>query len=203
MYPFFLSARANPNPNKINYYSESPLYHAAAGQHFESIQLLLRAKANPNLADKHYQATALHDAIGYSLNTSVVELLLSAHANPNLKNREGNTSLHYAALWPELPKIIKTVQLLLQYGAQVNIINNKGSTPLQLIAINYYEGSYNYSPQVSSRIKKMGRLLVWYHYILLPHFIKQVPEVIPEKAIVYVLASHLALLCAENKTVWS
>ena len=61
--------------------------------------------------------------------------------------------------------------------------------PLQSLATN----------KSSPTTRKMGRLLVWYQYILLPHFIKHVPE----KAHAWAIASHVALICAEQPTIWS
>ena len=84
--------------------------------------------------------------------------------------------------------MLKEAQLLLQYGAQVDIVNNNQYTPLQLLA--------TYPPTL--RVREMGRLFVWHHYILLPHFIKTVP-----REIACIIASHVALLCAEQPTIWS
>ena len=85
--------------------------------------------------------------------------------------------------------MINNGQLLLQYGTQVDTLDNSNRTPLQLLA----------HPKVSPTARKMGRLLVWYHYILLPHFIKHVPE----KAHAWAIASHVAVVCAEHPSVWS
>ena len=143
----------------------------------------------------------LHRIINYSVNVQIVELLLSANANPNLKNKGGNAPLHKAAMWSQTPERIKAIQLLLQYSAQLDDVNNQQKTPLQLLASYYNQNSY--APKIRSNAReiarKMGRLLVWYQYILLPHFIKHVPE----KAHACAIASHVALVCAENKTIWS
>ena len=184
-----LAARADPN--KRNNYRDTPLHNASVKQQCESIQLLLKAKANPNLVDA-YKDTPLHYTITTHVSMRTVELLLSGNASPNLKNIAGNTPLHKAANCSHIPEMIKTAQLLLQYGAQVDIVNNQHYTPLQLLT------TYISTP---SR-RKMGRLFVW-HYILLRDFAKLVPEIIPETAIACAIASQLALHLAEEPTIWS
>ena len=178
---------AGANPNKINWYSCTPLHYAATAQQYESIQLLLNNKANPNLANNSSE-TPLHAAINYFVNPQIVELLLSSKTNPNLQNMYGNTPLHKAVIWPNVSEIVEVAQLLLQYGAQVDIVNNQHYTPLRSLT------TYTLTPG----IRKMGRMLVWHHYILLPHFTKVVP-----KEIACIIASHVALLCAEQPTIWS
>ena len=187
--PILLGAGANPNMRNNN--GNSPLHSAALHSQCKSIQLLLNNKANPNLTN-NYSETPLHYTINPFVNVQIVALLLSAKANPNLKNIHGNVPIHNAVLQP-IPKLIKATQLLLQHGAQVDTVNNSGSTPLQLVIRDYH----------SPIAQKMGRLLVWYQYIFLPHFTNLVPAIIPEKEIAWVIASHLALLCAEQPTIWS
>ena len=181
---------AGANPNKINFFRQTPLHEAAQATEpqYDSIQLSLNAKANPTLVERD-KNTALHYGINSNVSAQTVELLLSAKANTDLKNIYGNTPLHRVTFWPAVADMAKAAQLLLQYGAQVDVVNNNQYTPLQLLA-----------PTKSClHARKMGRLFVWYQYILLPHFIKQVPE----KAHAWAIASYVALECAENKTIWS
>ena len=184
-----LAARAEPN--KRNNDGDSPLRYAVLERQYKSIQLLLKAKAAPNLVNKA-KDTPLHYTITTHVSIPTVKLLLFAKTNPNFQNISGNTLLHKAAIWSEVPEMIKAAQLLLQYGVHVDIVNNQHYTPLQLLTI--------YPPTL--RVRKMGRMLVW-HHILLHDFAKLVPEIIPETAIACVIASHLALHLAEQPTIWS
>ena len=161
-------------PNERNNDGNSPLHIAANEGNCNSIQLLLNNKANPNFVN-YYRQTPLHSAIHYGLNAQALRLLLSANANPNLKNIGGNTPLHKAAMWSEVSEMVKAIQLLLQYGASVDTVNNQQQTPLQLLAYQYLQTTQ----KVKFFAQKMGRLLVWYQYILLPHFIRHVPEKSP------------------------
>ena len=95
-----------------------------------------------------------------------------------------------------VPELLKIVHLLLQRGADVNVFNNQPHAPLQLLAHTY--GKMSWPPVSLSILRKMGRLLVWHHYILLPHFTKAVP-----KEIACIIASHAAFVCTEQPTIWS
>ena len=174
-------------PNKQNSYRVTPLHYAVGERQYNSIQLLLKAKADPNLVNKD-KDTPLYKAITTHVDIPTVKLLLCANTNPNWQDIEGQTLLHSVVRWSHVAKMVKFAQLLLQYGAQVDIVDNKHNTPLQLLA------PKKYSPIA----RKMGRLLVWYHYILLPHFAKVVP-----KEIAHIVASHVALLCAKYPIIWS
>ena len=212
IYPEYISIliNAGAKPNERTNKGYSSLHLAVNPGNLSSIQLLLHAKADPNLAD-NYKNTPLHHAIFHNVNVQALELLLSAHANPNLKNHWGCTPLHtgvgvyYFNLIKLMPELINPMQLLLQYGSQVDIVDNRQLTPLQLLATNYqflatnYYDCNHYSLKIGFIARKMGRLLVWYQYILLPHFIKHLPE----KAHACAIASYVALICAEQPTIWS
>ena len=194
----FLAARAEPN--KRNDDGTTPLHYAAITYQCKSVELLLNNKANPNL-DNNSSQTPLHAALSCFVNPQIMELLLSAKTNPNLQNISGNTPLHKAVICSETPAIVKVAQLLLQYGTHTNMVNNKDYTPLQLLAHEYSKHINSldrYSPEELPIARKMGRMLVWHHYILLPHFAKAVP-----REIACIIASHLALLCAQQPTIWS
>src|ERR1019366_4309153 len=74
--------------------------------------------------------TPLHCAAAFDLHKDVAELLLAHKAEINAKNKEGETSLHLAALAGR-----KDVsQLLLESGADVNAKSKDDLTPLHLAA---------------------------------------------------------------------
>ena len=177
---------AGAETNKRDNYGATPLHCAVLQNQLKSIKLLLKAKADPNLADNDNN-TPLHYAINSNVNTKTVELLLSANADPNLKSIYGNTPLHKATTRSDVRKMVKAAQLLVQYGTQIDSVNNEHYTPLQLLA----------TQQENPFAQKMGRLLVW-HYLLLHEFTKLVPA-----QIVHLLASHIALICAQEPTIWS
>lgn len=60
--------------------------------------------------------------------------LLQSGFDANTQDYLGNTALHYAVQSAGYPKGLKSVKLLLSYGADPNIINNGDRTPLHMAA---------------------------------------------------------------------
>ena len=72
-------------------------------------------------------ATPLMEAIN-KLETSTIERLLKMGADPNIADKDGNTSLHYAA-----PRGVKKyVSILISAGADPSILNNENKIPKDL-----------------------------------------------------------------------
>jgi ankyrin repeat protein len=63
---------------------------------------------------------------------AAVQALLRQHADVNAPAVDGDTALHWAAYWDDLP----TAQLLIRSGANVNVANRYGVTPLSLACTN-------------------------------------------------------------------
>ncbi|XP_031782203.1 putative ankyrin repeat protein RF_0381 [Nasonia vitripennis] len=84
--------------------------------------------------------TALHDAV-LNCNKATVQLLLS-HGGPslstclNIKTLEGNTPLHWAALFNKNYSHADIINLLLEYPVDLNSPNVRSQTPFHFIAMN-------------------------------------------------------------------
>ena len=185
----------------VNDYGCSPVHKTIYNPGVNSLLLLLNNKADPNLVDIKNQTPLHYSTMISTPNIPAVELLLSVNANPNLKDIYGDTPLHNAIRWCKVPCMAKVAQLLLQYGTHTNMVNNKDYTPSQLLAHKYskhIDSLDRYSSEELPIARKMGRLLVWYQYILLPHFTTLMP-----KEIARIVASHVALLCAKQPTIWA
>ena len=64
---------------------------------------------------------------------SKVKELIENGTDPNTQDNNGNTPLHYSAIYGNTHGNIEISKLLLENGAIPNIKNNKDKTPLELI----------------------------------------------------------------------
>jgi ankyrin repeat protein len=79
-----------------------------------------------DLQDHYHGDTPLMTVLDNQSNTKT-ELLLEV-ANVNIQNKKGMTGLHYAAMWPTIPK--KLFEKILSQSTDLNAKNNEGDTAL-------------------------------------------------------------------------
>jgi len=78
-----------------NLEQKTPLQHAVKNNHIAAAKLLIRSKASVHTQDPQGDS-ALHIAASYGL-VDMTIALLKEHAMADLRNKEENTSLHFAA----------------------------------------------------------------------------------------------------------
>ena len=131
-----------------NSYGETPLFIAVRRGYPEIVRLLLRASANPgHRADKnmtvlHYALFALAKGRPLGKMVEIVNLLLLGDMSlVNIQDQDGNTPLHYFALFCSDRKIRRQMQgdlkdiprlfgVLLHAGADLSIRDKSGNTAL-------------------------------------------------------------------------
>ncbi len=100
---------------------------------FDFIKFLFDNGLDVNAQDNYSKKTALHEAAWMSIPMGVtekyVEFLLKNKANPNIQDNKGETPLHSAAFFMQIPN----VKLLLNYGANPTIKNQNGKTPVNIV----------------------------------------------------------------------
>lgn len=121
-------ADVSPEINEI-----SPLITAIKSNDTETAERLIKQGIDIHQTDPENDKTALHYGVE-SGNNLLVGALLSKGANPNVRDRNGFTSLHYAAGGP--PEIC---EMLLKSKAEVNVAiasgEYQGQTPLQIAVL--------------------------------------------------------------------
>ena len=108
------------------------------------IDILLNAGANIEAKCTNYSFTPLLVAIQNNQNLATEKLLQRA-ANINAKDKDGNTTLHFAAITGN--EIIG--RKLIEMGVNVNAMDNQGITPL-------YLAKYCKHPNVVNLLKQAG-----------------------------------------------
>lgn len=100
-------------------------FHWIRGEYLRNTALLLAVKKGWDHQDDQ---SASRRKMG-----PVIKALLKNGANPDIQDACGNTALHIAVLHRD----IRSVALLLRYGARTDIRNNAGSLPQDLLNVRY------------------------------------------------------------------
>ena len=133
MIKHFISSGADINLPDFN--RVTPLHYALLYGKTENALCLLELDASVFYHDAKGM-TALHLAILYEAELKVIEAILHKGIDSNVANiRDGNRPLHLlwnSNLYPSSYKL-KTIKLLLAFGADVNARNLKGITPFLLV----------------------------------------------------------------------
>lgn len=112
------------DPNAADRHGAAPLHTGSA----EACQELLRQGARVNQADA-YGYTPLHRAAERA-RPDLVRLLIMAGANVAARTLEGLTALHLAAGSGYAPRVVPTLEVLIEFGAPVNATDGQGATGL-------------------------------------------------------------------------
>ncbi|KAJ5693637.1 hypothetical protein N7536_004049 [Penicillium majusculum] len=122
-------------------FDQTPLHMAVSNNRSRALSLLLQHGADPNCKDYTGEAP-LHRAIRKAGNKSVEDLLKGERTDVDLTNHEGETLLHLAIRYAELPEpgstgeglrnMRRAVQMLRRAGADSNRTNKTGDIPLDL-----------------------------------------------------------------------
>jgi 26S proteasome non-ATPase regulatory subunit 10 len=86
---------ANRLNQRIGFFGDTPLHHAASAGHVDILQLLLNHGASVNAVNNDGR-TPLHYAASWG-HVDILQLLLSHGASVNAVDKEGGTPLHDAA----------------------------------------------------------------------------------------------------------
>lgn len=118
------------NPNTVDKWGQTPLFHAAQYGHIKELELLLEYNADPNLGEY----TPLHTAVKEN-RINVIELLLKAGVNLDARDKIGDTPLHWGAQYGQ----IEAITYMVKAGADLEAINKKGETPIDNLSHTTYQ----------------------------------------------------------------
>ena len=93
----------------------------------EIVRLLLEAGADPNASGKR---SPLHYVSHHRGLVETARLLLEAGADPNVADRNGQTPLHWVAVY----NLVEMAGMLIGGGANPNAVDKRGRTPLHISA---------------------------------------------------------------------
>jgi len=122
-----LASGADPSSKMDRDYT--PLHFAAAGNHYEVIDLLISKKAKVNATTSDLRNTPLHAAAQQG-NYCAARALLRGGADLKKTNKLGNTPFLDAAM----SKSPDTIDLLLEYGADIDQRGYKNFTAVHMAA---------------------------------------------------------------------
>ena len=123
--------RHGADVNARDHYGDSVLMDAASLGLTDIMKVLLVNKADPMYRHPHSQETALHTAARHSPNGEVVDLLIAHGADINARNHLGETPLHEAAAFSNIPVAVQ----LLANGADRKARNEVGATPSECLPL--------------------------------------------------------------------
>lgn len=164
--PLALAARANQleivqmlleagaDKEAKGYGNVTPLGFAVYRGHTEIVETLVAAGAEVNvLAAVEFgsEKPLLFHAVQKD-HLEVMEILLKAGADANLRDRFGQTSLHYAAVYRDT----SFLEPLLEAGADVDLKDYDGETPLDLAMKNRKSSNANLLREFQTRKPKMA-----------------------------------------------
>lgn len=119
----------------------------------QKIQQLLEFGANPYETSAEGK-TALHGICGFHCPPGAIDLLIHQGLDVNVTNDQGETALHLAIIYCDLPFI----ERLIQYGANCHLKNLKGHSPMDLAAKLHPKDKWNYL-QATEKIKTERQIL--------------------------------------------
>ena len=115
--------------DKTDNQGNTPLLYAASWGQLEVVQLLFEQGADMDKADKEGNTPLYHAVRGGLL--EVVQYLLEQGADRDKANNNGDTLLHLAAAYYQpSDNHLKTVKLLMVYGADLNARDSHGMLPI-------------------------------------------------------------------------
>lgn len=118
---------------RCNYNNCTSLHIVAREGNLSMVQLLLEHKADVEIKDSE-GCTPLHYVSLYSQkeDRDIYKILLEKKANCNALDAVGNTPFHYVVK----KRSLKTVKLMLDYGADIRAVNKNGWTALHQASTN-------------------------------------------------------------------